>query len=268
MSLLTDPAFYVHTIRYASDEEAFFADFSSAFSRLGELGWSELHAVDYQIPSQVDNVTLGAAHSLSLKAGMQLECVLNVDGNMSVKLTLDAVVAWMALGVSATGQMVDPTPSFAVIGQQSGVNRHFLVHQDQLNIEHSAPLDVDQSIFDASFSYYEGSTELAFRIPLQWFVSYLSADDSLWLIFSHGDKARPEQPFGYHGLNRGHLLIGDFVGLFSLPVAAPPRVASLVARDFNASESVRLTWTHWADATTTYRPPSPPLAAPCPQAAR
>jgi len=42
LALLTDPAFRTHVEKYAADQDAFFADYTSAMVKLQELGCSEL----------------------------------------------------------------------------------------------------------------------------------------------------------------------------------------------------------------------------------
>eukprot|EP00966_Prymnesium_polylepis_P323165 7379379-Prymnesium_polylepis.1 len=119
MALVTDAAFRPDTERYAADSGAFFADFSAAYSKLSELGWSDgrLTAVSYTLPGVEDgNTTSATKGEMQLKQGLMLKWVVQADGNVSATLELAALVQWMALGVSHSGRMISPQPSYAVVG--------------------------------------------------------------------------------------------------------------------------------------------------------
>ncbi|KAL1514916.1 hypothetical protein AB1Y20_003996 [Prymnesium parvum] len=254
MTFKVDPKFRNYSDLYAIDQTAFFNDFSAAFSKLGELGWSGLAPVTYKIPEPAVNVS-ASSDTIELKPGMELTWTLGADGNVSATVTLNAIVGWLALAISESGRMVNPTPSYAVVGSKIGVRKHRLINQDPVNVAHTAPVEAVQDLGNPSFTQSDGTTTLHFRTSLSWFTQYAASNNgAVWFIFAHAPPSDPNTNFGYHGLNRGNSRINGF-GLArppsppSVPPQSPqppPETKSVVV-----GTNVRLNWVHDMNAATT-----------------
>lgn len=267
MTLLNDPIFHAHTMRFAHDQDAFFESFKDSFSRLGELGWSGLSPVSYQIPAaQFIEGTSGASEKhLIIHSGLRLTLRTNTDGNVSIALTLDGVVGWMALAVSASGYMVSPQPSHAVVGTKDGVLRRRLVAQVITNVTRTAPIEAVQDLRDSSFAHADGKSTLNFTVSHAWFMRYSESPGSFWLLYAHGPLDGPDAAFGYHGPKRGNVEVTGWgaastslhnlasTGGPNLASTAPPPAPDFLARTGTVSPSsdVQLNWTHHIDQTTT-----------------
>ncbi|KAL1515118.1 hypothetical protein AB1Y20_004181 [Prymnesium parvum] len=254
MTFKSDPDFRNYSDLYASDQSAFFDDFSAAFSKLGELGWSGLAPVSYTIPEPAVNIS-ASSDTVQLKPGMVFTWTLGADGNVSATVTLNAIVGWLALAVSESGRMVNPTPSFAVVGSNAGVRKHRLINQDPVNVAHTAPVEAVQDLLDTSFARADGKTILRFRTSLEWFTQYAATNNgAAWFIFAHAPPPDPDTNFGYHGLNRGNYLINGF-GLAQppSPPTAPPQSPQPPpeTKSVSVGSNLRLNWIHDMDTATT-----------------
>ncbi|KAL1520610.1 hypothetical protein AB1Y20_022184 [Prymnesium parvum] len=169
MALKTDPEFRVYADLFATNQAAFFRNFSSAFSKLGELGWTLLEPVSYSIPKLHSNETVVAnatiKQEVELKTGMKLSWTFHEDGNVSATVTLGATVGWLALGVSQDGRMVHQTPSYTVVGTDEGVQKRRLMSQDAANVSLSAPLEEAQDLHAASFDRADGAPSPITTVP-------------------------------------------------------------------------------------------------------
>lgn len=261
VSFLNDPIFRQHVLRFADDQAAFFVAFQAAFAKLGELGWTNLAPVSYSIPAahSWDVKSTSSMREVQVKPGLRLSWRLNDDGNVSVALTLNSIVGWMGFAVSKTGRMVFPTPSRAVVGTSSGVQRRRLVAQVIPNVTHTAPVEEVQDLLNASFAHADGSSILQFTTSLAWFMQYSDPESSgtAWFLYSHGTPGNANEEFGYHGLNRGNLELTRFDSPHHVPQQAlspPPPLASSftpVTRTFVPGPDAKLTWSHHANQTTT-----------------
>eukprot|EP00966_Prymnesium_polylepis_P127922 2958207-Prymnesium_polylepis.1 len=103
------------------------------------------------------------------------------------KLSLSST-AWLAIGVSKDGNMVTdsagrPAPSHVVVGSiLDGVLKRTLIAQDPSGII----IDAVQDLQNTSFTQTDGSTTLAFEIPLSWVDQHLPGADVFHFIWAHG----------------------------------------------------------------------------------
>ncbi|KAL1520672.1 hypothetical protein AB1Y20_022242 [Prymnesium parvum] len=255
LNLLRDAQFLVYARLYALEEEVFFNDFASAFSKLAELGWKRLAPVSYLIPDTDDTlVVTTTANEVQLKTGMYLKLQLGQDGNVTATLTLNAIVGWMALGVSQAGRMVSPMPSHAVVGTNQGVQRRRLVAQEP-DVARSAPMEADQYVEQASFNRVDGTSRLQFRAPLSWFNKFAAQPSSgIRLIYAHAAPGDASYPFAYHGLHRGNariLGLGHALPPRAAPASPPPAPPLAQTRSITPRANMQLSWTHNEDSTTT-----------------
>ncbi|KAL1520605.1 hypothetical protein AB1Y20_022180 [Prymnesium parvum] len=200
MALKTDPTFRVYADLFATDQAAFFQNFSAAFSKLGELGWALLEPVSYSIPTLSSNETVVAnatfKQEVELKTGMKLRWTINEDGNVSATVTLAAIVGWLALGVSQDGRMVHQTPSYTVVGTDEGVQKRRLMSQDAANVSLSAPLEELQDLHAASFDRADGAPSPITTVPPSTAppppasTQSLSIKSNLHLAWAHKSDAR------------------------------------------------------------------------------
>ncbi|KAL1520688.1 hypothetical protein AB1Y20_022257 [Prymnesium parvum] len=259
MSFKIDSSFRIYTEEYSLNQSAFFVDFSAAFSQLSELGWPYLEPVSFSIPVPQNAPTpvAGSASELQLKSGLTLSWRVDPDGNVSATMTLDAIVGWMALGISLAGRMVDPSPSSCVVGTNAGVQKRLLVAQYAGEVERSAPVETEQTLDGAIFEHTDGRSQLRFRTPLSWFKRYTDTSSAVWFIYAHGAPGDVASSLAYHGLNRGSMHTVGF-GQVPAPQTAPagpppppPSTPALVSRSINPRPNLGLAWTHHHDATTT-----------------
>lgn len=214
MQLATDAQFYKWAKAFAEDEDLFFSQFSAAFQKLGELGHSSLQQVEFEL-TPVNEEAKGDWETglicLDRNQGIcraSLQWKLHIeDMSATASLRLPRTVGWLALGVSQVGRMVFPEASYAVVGSQSGVNKHVLRTQQIASISQTAPLDAVQDLRNASFVHSNGFTTLSFRCSLSWFTRYANrTTGAVQFIYAFGDTS-----FGYHGIgNRGSRLILRF----------------------------------------------------------
>jgi len=239
--LLNDSVFSAHVRRYASHQESFFTDFSSAYEKLSELGSRYLTRVHYSIPTFSPELALSDNRVL-LKPGMELSWILHADGNVSATVTLHAIVGWIGIGISKSGRMVSPASSSAVVGAHEGVQVRELVAQDIGNVTRSAPLQGNQLLREASFSQADGVSSLTFRTSLSWFTRHTNvAGTGVWFIYAHGSSVDQSELFSYHGLNRGNMHVRDFVRDSNSNSAPPPPPLAAV-RSIKPRDHIELTW--------------------------
>lgn len=227
---MTDPHFVVDVQLYASDNSAFLRDFSESFAKLSELGWYNLAPVTYNPLDATHPVAAPSSNQVQLKAGLEFTWRIEADGYVSATLKINAIVGWMAIGVSKEGRMVHPASSFAVVASREQIRHHILVAQDPTNLTHTAPLHAAQDIHNASFVRADGASTLSFRAELAWFLSYLNvASDTICLIYAHSTLGDSNEAFGYHGTRRGGSCIAGFEQLGQMhstpstpPIVAPP----------------------------------------------
>ncbi|KAL1499200.1 hypothetical protein AB1Y20_013708 [Prymnesium parvum] len=249
LAFKNDSKFRVYTDRFAGSEPTFFEAFAKAFSKLSELGWTGLAPVSYTIPTMPvaavgvsDGVTtdiqLGdtsqqplppsppfvQTKSFSPRPGVVLEWTRTGVAATRVSLRVELHVQWLAFAVSATGKMILPLPSRAVVGTMSqGVYQRTLVAKDMTAISSSAPIDSVQSLTNASLTQVDGATILAFTVDHSFLTQFTEGGSAVNFIFSHGEPDSPSSTFGYHGPRRGSMLIQDFeTTSISAPSSPPP----------------------------------------------
>ena len=157
-------------------------------------------------PTVVTGLQDTAVGSVTIKPGMDLVWTVRGTYSISFKLSL-SLTTWLALGVSKDGNMVTdsvgrPAPSNAVVGTASdGVLKRTMIVQDPSGVV----IDAVQDLQNTSFTQMDGSTTLAFEVPLSWVDQHLPGADAFHFIWSHGAEA--VQAFGYHRQNKGRFTL-------------------------------------------------------------
>lgn len=265
MALLTDVAFKVIVQRYAASKASFFTDFSASFKKLSELGSLGLANVSFSIPSAF-NTTKTSMRSMQLKPGLDLSWDILEDGDVAFDLVLQSVVGWLALGVSHSGRMAYPQPSYAVVGSNRAVERYRLLKQDVARVEDSAVLeetwelssgdsgalgDAWGELADASFVCENGVSVLRFRVSRSWVTRYMEFKNTTWMIYAHGTPGVADEPLGYHAYWRGNARVDGLISVATASQPSPPAAVVEPTRTAQPQAGVTLQWTHHANGFTT-----------------
>jgi superoxide reductase len=157
-------------------------------------------------PTVITGLQQSSVGSVTIKPGMDLMWTVPGAHTIYFKLSLSST-AWLAIGVSKDGNMVTdsagrPAPSHVVVGSiLDGVLKRTLIAQDPSGII----IDAVQDLQNTSFTQTDGSTTLAFEIPLSWVDQHLPGADVFHFIWAHG--AEGVQEFGYHRQNKGRFTL-------------------------------------------------------------